>query len=66
VRISAALAGRLSLWVKLITRLRHIPKVGEFVVETGYRFTVTEATGRSITKLRMEPVKTAYQSAISG
>jgi len=39
----------------LLARLRHIPKVGEFVVESGYRFTVAEATERSITKLRVEP-----------
>jgi putative hemolysin len=35
-------------------RLRHIPKRGEYVIESGYRFTVEQATERSITKLRVE------------
>jgi len=43
----------------LLARLRHIPKVGEFVVESGYRFTVAEASERSILKLRVEPEGTA-------
>lgn len=46
----------------LLARLRHIPKVDEFVVESGYRFTVAEATERSIIKLRVEPEYTADQS----
>ena len=46
----------------LLTRLRHIPKVGEYVVESGYRFTVAEATERSITKLRVEPEYIAVHS----
>jgi putative hemolysin len=35
-------------------RLRHIPKRGEYVIESGYRFTVEQATERSIIKLRVE------------
>jgi CBS domain containing-hemolysin-like protein len=40
----------------LMARLRHIPGEGEFIVESGYRFTVTEATERAVVKLRVEPV----------
>ncbi len=39
----------------VLARLRHIPKEGEFIVEDGYRFTVVEASERSIIKLRVEP-----------
>ncbi len=39
----------------VLARLRHIPGVGEFIVEAGYRFTVVEASERAITKLRAEP-----------
>jgi CBS domain containing-hemolysin-like protein len=39
----------------VMARLRHIPKQGESVVESGFRFTVEEATDRSIVKLRVEP-----------
>jgi putative hemolysin len=39
----------------VLARLRHIPVEGEFVVETGYRFTVEKATERAIVKLRVEP-----------
>ena len=35
-------------------RLRHIPKVGESVVEAGWRFRVEETTERAIIKLRVE------------
>ena len=38
----------------LMTRLRHIPKQGEYIQESGYRFIVEEATERSIVKLRVE------------
>jgi CBS domain containing-hemolysin-like protein len=38
----------------VMARLRHIPREGEYVVEAGYRFTVEEATDRSIVKLRVE------------
>ncbi len=43
----------------VLARLRHIPKEGEFIVEDGYRFTVVEASERSIIKLRVEPESTA-------
>jgi CBS domain containing-hemolysin-like protein len=36
------------------TRLRHIPAVGESVVEFGWRFTVQQATERAIVKLLVE------------
>ncbi len=39
----------------VLARLRHIPKVGEYIVEAGYRFTVVEATERAIAKLKVEP-----------
>jgi len=39
----------------VMARLRHIPKQGESVVESGFRFTVEEATNRAIVKLRVEP-----------
>ncbi len=39
----------------VMARLRHIPKQGESIVEAGFRFTVEEATDRSIVKLRVEP-----------
>ncbi|MDH3771385.1 MAG: hypothetical protein OET79_10440, partial [Nitrospirota bacterium] len=43
----------------VLARLRHIPKEGEFIVEDGYRFTVVEASERSIIKLRVEPESSA-------
>jgi CBS domain containing-hemolysin-like protein len=39
-----------------MARLRHIPQQGESIIEAGFRFTVEEATDRSIVKLRVEPV----------
>ena len=36
------------------TRLRHIPKTGESIVEAGWRFIVEEANERAILKLRVE------------
>jgi len=39
----------------VLARLRHIPQVGEFIVEEGYRFTVIEADQRAIRKLQIEP-----------
>jgi CBS domain containing-hemolysin-like protein len=39
----------------VMARLRHIPKQGESIVESGFRFTVEEATDRAIVKLRVEP-----------
>ena len=38
----------------VMARLRHIPKQGEYILESGLKFTVTEATERSISKLRVE------------
>jgi putative hemolysin len=39
----------------LMARLRHIPTEGESIVESGYRFTVMQASERTIEKLRVEP-----------
>jgi CBS domain containing-hemolysin-like protein len=39
----------------VMARLRHIPQEGESIVESGFRFTVEEATDRAIVKLRVEP-----------
>jgi putative hemolysin len=38
----------------ILSRLRHIPKKGEYVVENGFRFTVEVVTERAIEKLRVE------------
>ncbi len=38
----------------VVARLRHIPKEGEWITESGMKITVIEATERSITKLRVE------------
>jgi CBS domain containing-hemolysin-like protein len=35
-------------------RLRHIPRVGESVLQSGWRFTVTEASERAVLKLKIE------------
>ena len=40
----------------VMARLRRIPSKGESIVESGYRFTVEEASERVISKLRVEPV----------
>jgi CBS domain containing-hemolysin-like protein len=40
----------------VMARLRHIPKAGEFIEEAGYRFTVEQATERSVVKLRVERI----------
>jgi len=40
----------------VMARLRHIPKEGESLAEFGYRFTVSQATERSIVKLKVEPI----------
>jgi len=40
----------------VMARLRHIPAEGEFIEESGFKFTVTEATERAVVKLRVEPV----------
>jgi CBS domain containing-hemolysin-like protein len=36
-------------------RLRRIPKIGDYIVESGYRLTVVEATERAMSALRVEP-----------
>ena len=38
------------------SRLRHIPHVGESIVEDGFRFTVMEADPRTVVQVRAEPV----------
>ncbi len=40
----------------VMARLRHIPREGEFIEEDGYRFTVEQATERSVVKLRVERI----------
>ena len=40
----------------MMARMRHIPGVGESIEESGFKFTVTEATERAVVKLRVEPV----------
>ncbi|MGB5340079.1 MAG: hemolysin family protein [Gammaproteobacteria bacterium] len=39
----------------MMARLRHIPREGESITESGFRITVTEATDRAGVKLRVEP-----------
>ena len=39
----------------LLGRLRHIPKVDEYIKEGGFRFTVAKASARAILKVRVEP-----------
>jgi CBS domain containing-hemolysin-like protein len=39
----------------VLAYLRHIPKPGEYVVDSGYRFTVEEATENEVLKVRAEP-----------
>jgi putative hemolysin len=39
----------------MMSRMRHIPDEGESMVESGFRFTVLEATERAAVKLRVEP-----------
>jgi CBS domain containing-hemolysin-like protein len=41
----------------VMARLRHIPRKGESIVESGYKLTVEEATERSIIKLRVERLR---------
>ncbi len=38
----------------VMARLKHIPKEGEHITESGYRFTVVEATERATVKLKVE------------
>lgn len=37
----------------IMSQLKHIPGEGEYVIESGYRFTVESATDRSITRLEV-------------
>jgi CBS domain containing-hemolysin-like protein len=39
----------------IMARVRHIPGEGEFIEESGFKFTVIEATDRAVVKLRVEP-----------
>jgi CBS domain containing-hemolysin-like protein len=39
----------------VMARLRRIPREGDHIVESGFRFTVVEATERALVKLRVEP-----------
>ena len=39
----------------VMARLRRIPREGDYIVELGFRFSVAEATERSLVKLRIEP-----------
>lgn len=39
----------------VMARLRRIPRIGDYVIELGYRMTVAEATERTLLKLRVEP-----------
>jgi len=39
----------------MMARLRHIPAEGEYIVESGFKFMVTETTDRAVVKLRVEP-----------
>lgn len=39
----------------VMARLRRIPREGDYIVESGYRLTVVEATDRALVKLRVEP-----------
>lgn len=39
----------------VMARLRRIPRVGDYIVEGGYRLTVVEATERALVRLRVEP-----------
>ncbi len=41
----------------VMTRLRRIPVRGESIVESGYRFTVEEASDRTVLKLRVAPTR---------
>ena len=38
-----------------LANLRHIPRQGESVVDSGYRFTVEEATEKTVVRVRAEP-----------
>lgn len=40
----------------LTTMLRHIPKQEEFIIKAGYRFTASEVSENTVTKVLVEPV----------
>ena len=50
----------------VMTRLRRIPARGESIVESGYRFTVEEASERTVLKLRVEPVGAGAGTGAAG
>ena len=50
----------------VMARLRHIPKAGESVVVSGFRFAVEEATDRTVLKLRVEPVGPGVANGVYG
>ena len=50
----------------VMTRLRRIPVQGESIVEAGYRFTVEEASERTVLKLRVEPVGASAPTPAGG
>ena len=39
----------------LLNHLRRIPREGDYVIESGYRFTVEEATQKTVIRVRAEP-----------
>ena len=39
----------------LLAHLRHVPKEGDYIIDSGYRFTAVEATPKAVTKVRAEP-----------
>lgn len=39
----------------LVAHLRHIPKEGEYIIDSGYRFTVVEASAQSVIRVKAEP-----------
>jgi putative hemolysin len=47
----------------LLTRLGHIPRVGEFVDHEDRRLTVMEMDGRRISRIRVEPIEAAASTS---
>ncbi|MFO7963160.1 MAG: hemolysin family protein [Desulfobacterales bacterium] len=39
----------------LLAYLRHIPEEGEYIIDSGYRFTVVEASSKSVIRIKAEP-----------
>ena len=48
----------------MVTRLRRIPVRGESIVETDYRFTVEQASDRTVLKLRVALADAATPSSL--